>query len=67
LHHAPTTPWWRGGAAAAWALATAYSTSVYANAAGQLDDATLHAGLPVIEGEEWVLTKWMRARPFIAA
>jgi prolyl 4-hydroxylase len=39
----------------------------YANAAGQLDQATLHAGAPVELGEKWVLTKWMRARPFVAA
>ena len=39
----------------------------YANAAGQVDDATLHAGAPVELGEKWVLTKWMRARPFVVA
>ena len=39
----------------------------YANQDGQLDHATLHAGLPVEQGEKWVLTKWMRARPFVAA
>lgn len=39
----------------------------YANSAGQLDHATLHAGAPVETGEKWVLTKWMRARPFVAA
>jgi len=39
----------------------------YANRAGQLDHATLHAGAPVERGEKWVLTKWMRARPFVAA
>jgi prolyl 4-hydroxylase len=39
----------------------------YANRAGQLDHATLHAGAQVETGEKWVLTKWMRARPFIAA
>ena len=39
----------------------------YANAAGQVDHATLHAGAPVEAGEKWVLTKWMRARPFVAA
>lgn len=39
----------------------------YANAAGQLDHATLHAGAPVELGEKWVLTKWMRERPFVAA
>jgi prolyl 4-hydroxylase len=39
----------------------------YANHAGQLDHATLHAGAAVEAGEKWVLTKWMRARPFVAA
>lgn len=39
----------------------------YANQAGQLDHATLHAGAAVERGEKWVLTKWMRARPFVAA
>jgi prolyl 4-hydroxylase len=39
----------------------------YANAAGQVDHATLHAGAAVELGEKWVLTKWMRARPFVAA
>jgi prolyl 4-hydroxylase len=39
----------------------------YANQAGQLDHSTLHAGGAVEAGEKWVLTKWMRARPFVAA
>jgi len=39
----------------------------YANGAGQLDHATLHAGAAVESGEKWVLTKWMRARPFVPA
>lgn len=39
----------------------------YANQAGQLDHALLHAGAPVEHGEKWVLTKWMRERPFVAA
>jgi len=25
---------------------------------------TLHAGLPVLEGEKWVATKWLREREF---
>lgn len=37
----------------------------YANDAGQLDHATLHAGTAVEAGEKWVLTKWMRSRPFV--
>jgi prolyl 4-hydroxylase len=29
---------------------------------GQLDDKTLHAGEPVIAGEKWIATKWLRQR-----
>lgn len=32
----------------------------YCNGLGQLDYKTLHGGAPVIEGEKWSLTKWMR-------
>jgi prolyl 4-hydroxylase len=39
----------------------------YANEAGQLDHATLHAGTAVEAGEKWVLTKWMRSRSFVPA
>ncbi|GAB3023868.1 2OG-Fe(II) oxygenase [Oleiagrimonas citrea] len=28
------------------------------------DQASLHAGLPVTEGEKWIATKWLRERPF---
>ncbi|HUA79134.1 MAG TPA: 2OG-Fe(II) oxygenase [Dyella sp.] len=28
------------------------------------DTASLHAGLPVQEGEKWIATKWLRERPF---
>jgi prolyl 4-hydroxylase len=34
----------------------------YVNAKGQLDMLTQHAGTPVIRGEKWVATRWMRAR-----
>lgn len=37
----------------------------YSNAHQQVDYASLHAGAPVIEGEKWALTKWMRERRFI--
>jgi prolyl 4-hydroxylase len=30
------------------------------------DDASLHAGLPVIKGEKWIATKWLRERPYQA-
>lgn len=39
----------------------------YANSRLQVDQTTLHAGAPVVEGENWVVTKWMRARRFAPA
>lgn len=33
---------------------------------GQPDPNTLHAGLPVIAGEKWLVTLWFRERPFVA-
>ncbi|MGH8159301.1 MAG: 2OG-Fe(II) oxygenase [Rhodanobacter sp.] len=36
----------------------------YVNASGQLDESTLHAGAPVISGEKWIVTKWMRESPY---
>jgi prolyl 4-hydroxylase len=39
----------------------------YCNARSQVDAASLHAGEPVIEGEKWAVTKWMRERPFVSA
>ncbi|MEU1953977.1 2OG-Fe(II) oxygenase [Nocardia rhamnosiphila] len=35
----------------------------YFNNRGQLDPATLHAGLPVLAGEKWIINKWMRRYP----
>ncbi|AOB33422.1 proline dioxygenase [Bordetella sp. H567] len=37
----------------------------YANAAGQTDPASLHAGAPVLAGEKWIATKWVRTRRFV--
>lgn len=37
----------------------------YANSRQQVDASSLHAGAPVIEGEKWAVTKWMRARRFV--
>jgi prolyl 4-hydroxylase len=37
----------------------------YANSRQQLDGKSLHAGAPVIRGEKWAMTKWMRSRRFI--
>lgn len=28
------------------------------------DSLTLHAGAPVLRGEKWIATKWLRARPY---
>jgi prolyl 4-hydroxylase len=39
----------------------------YANSRQQLDGKSLHAGAPVLEGEKWALTKWMRTRRFVPA
>ena len=36
----------------------------YCNQAGELDPRCLHAGRPVTEGEKWVVTKWLRQRPY---
>lgn len=32
----------------------------YCNSSGQLDPLTLHSGDPVIRGEKWIVTQWMR-------
>ena len=32
----------------------------YCNSLGQVDAHTLHGGNPVMEGEKWIATKWMR-------
>jgi prolyl 4-hydroxylase len=39
----------------------------YCNSRGQVDPRTLHAGCPVLRGEKWIATKWMRERPFVPA
>jgi prolyl 4-hydroxylase len=36
----------------------------YCNSLGQLDPLTLHGGLPVLSGEKWIATKWMRQRRY---
>jgi prolyl 4-hydroxylase len=38
----------------------------YCNGGNQLDHLTLHAGAPVIAGDKWAVTKWMRQRPFVS-
>jgi prolyl 4-hydroxylase len=36
----------------------------YCNAKGQIDPMTLHGGAPVLAGEKWVMTKWMRQKNY---
>jgi prolyl 4-hydroxylase len=36
----------------------------YFNQLGQVDPLTLHGGAPVLAGEKWIMTKWMRERPY---
>ena len=36
----------------------------YCNAEGHVDPHTFHGGRPVIAGEKWIMTKWMRERRF---
>jgi prolyl 4-hydroxylase len=37
----------------------------YGDAAGHGDPASLHAGAPVLQGEKWIATKWVRDRVFV--
>ena len=36
----------------------------YYSANGKVDPLTLHGGAPVIEGEKWIATKWIRQNPY---
>jgi prolyl 4-hydroxylase len=36
----------------------------YVNSVGQVDPSTLHGGSPVVEGEKWIATKWIRERVY---
>ena len=36
----------------------------YVNSKGQVDPSTLHGGSPVVEGEKWIATKWIRERVY---
>jgi prolyl 4-hydroxylase len=36
----------------------------YMDESGNLDSMTLHAGAPVIQGEKWIATRWIRERAF---
>ena len=37
----------------------------YFNSLGQVNPLTLHGGAPVISGEKWIATKWIREREYI--
>jgi prolyl 4-hydroxylase len=36
----------------------------YVNSKGQVDPLTLHGGSPVVKGEKWIATKWIRERVY---
>ncbi|MFM0736166.1 2OG-Fe(II) oxygenase [Paraburkholderia xenovorans] len=36
----------------------------YMNGQRQLDPLTLHGGAPVLQGDKWIMTKWMRERAY---
>ena len=36
----------------------------YCNSKGQVDPLSLHCGVPVVAGEKWIATKWMRQRRY---
>lgn len=37
----------------------------YFNTSGQIDPLTLHGGAPVVEGEKWIATKWLRENSYL--
>ncbi|MCK7597040.1 2OG-Fe(II) oxygenase [Microbulbifer sp. CAU 1566] len=39
----------------------------YANEQGDLDHQTLHGGSPVISGEKWIATKWLRVHDYVSS
>jgi prolyl 4-hydroxylase len=56
--------------AVGWAVSPQRGNAVYFeyhNSLQELDHASLHASSPVLRGEKWVATKWMRQRPFVSA
>lgn len=36
----------------------------YCNKAGELDPRCLHGGAPVVRGQKWIATKWLRQGPY---
>lgn len=56
--------------AAGWEVSPQRGSAVYfeyCNSLGQVDHLSLHGGNPVLAGEKWVATKWMRQRRFVSA
>jgi prolyl 4-hydroxylase len=56
--------------AAGWSVSPVPGSAVYfeyCNRLDQVDDATVHGSNPVVRGEKWVMTKWMRQKRFVAA
>ncbi|GGP25205.1 2OG-Fe(II) oxygenase [Silvimonas amylolytica] len=52
-----------------WAITPQLGNAIYfeyGNREGQTDPASLHASSPVLKGEKWVATKWIRERRFIS-
>ena len=39
----------------------------YCNSQGQVDPQTLHGGAPVLAGDKWIVTKWLRQKRYTAA
>lgn len=37
----------------------------YMNGRRQLDPLSLHGGAPVVEGEKWIMTRWVRERAYV--
>jgi prolyl 4-hydroxylase len=53
-----------------WAITPRRGNAVYfeyANRAGAVDHASLHASAATVDAEKWVATKWVRVRPFVSA
>lgn len=51
-----------------WSISPQQGNAIYfeyCNRHGQTDPASLHAGGPVLKGEKWVATKWIRERKFV--
>lgn len=56
--------------AAGWEVSPQRGNAVYfeyCNRLGHVDHLSLHGGNPVLAGEKWVATKWMRQRRFVPA